>query len=132
MKWNCLRDGVLHSLGEADPLVAHVELGEELADEDVAEDPPVGHGGREVEAHEAGDALSLPLLGDLEDVVSVGQGERCAVEHEVDIGQRVDGVTVHEELAGAGDQLNTCGVTERFGFLLKRILCISAYCLTGQ
>lgn len=53
MKWNCLRDGVLHSLGEADPLVAHVELSEELADEDVAEDPPVGHGGREVEAHEA-------------------------------------------------------------------------------
>ena len=73
----------------------------------VTQDPVHVHLWREVHPHEAGDALGLPLLGDLQDVVSASQGEGLAVEHEVDLRQRVNGVTVHEELPGARDQLNT-------------------------
>ena len=73
----------------------------------LTENPVHVHLWREVHPHEAGDTLSLALLGDLQHVVSPSQGEGLAVEHEVDVRQRVDGVTVHEELTSPGNQLNT-------------------------
>ena len=53
-------DGV----GESDPVVSLVELCVVFAHEDVSQDPPGPHG--EVKVVEAGDALGLTLLGDLE------------------------------------------------------------------
>ena len=82
----------------------------------VTEDPVHVHLRREVHPHEAGDALGLSLLGDGQDVVSASQGEGLAVQHEVDVRQRVDGVTVHEELTSSGNQLNSWVMSNEFVF----------------
>ena len=47
------------------------------------------------------------MLSDGEDVVLPGQSEGLAVQDEVNVGQGVDGVAVHEELPSAGHELHT-------------------------
>lgn len=97
--------GNSHSLGKADSLIAHVKFRVELANEDVTQDPPARHLWGKVQAHEAGDALGLALLGDLQDVVPPAQGEGSPVEHEVNIGQIINRLAVNKILARAGNEL---------------------------
>ena len=91
-----------------------------LADEDVTEDPLDIHLRREVHPREAGDALSLTLLSDGQNVVPAGQSEGLAVEHEVNDGHRVEGVAVDEELSSAGDQLHSSNLPVDGADLLHR------------
>ena len=110
----------LHSLSKADSVVAHIKLCVELADEDVTEDPLNIHLRRKVHPHEAGDALSLTLLSYGQNVVPAVQSEGLAVEHEVNVWHRVEGVAVDEILSSARDQLHSSNLSVNGADFLHR------------
>ena len=70
---------------EANPVIAHVELGVVRSNEDIAQDPDGAHGRRNVQAHEAGQTDRLAELGDLHDVVVRLEGEVHSSNVEVDV-----------------------------------------------
>ena len=75
---------------ETNTRVGHVELEVVLAHEDVSEDPDRSHRGRDVNAHDAGEALGLHL----HDVVSLLQGVGLAEHGQGQVGQGV-GLRAH-------------------------------------
>merc|ERR1712004_450809 len=77
----------------------------ELADEDIAQDPPRTH--RQVESHEAGDTLGLSGLGKLQDVIHRTQGERFPSDDNINIRHVRNLGANDEELSASRNQLDS-------------------------